>query len=142
MSLQDPSSKMSKSGDSTIAMLDDPATIRKKVRRAVTDLDNTIRFDPEEKPGISNLINILSSLTGQSAQQIESAFEGQGYGVFKDAVADAVIGELEPIQVKVKELMTDKDHLAGLLRQGADKAAYTARKTLSKVYRKVGFVAR
>ena len=142
MSLQDPTSKMSKSGDSTIAMLEDPAVIRKKIRRAVTDLDGQIRFDPEQKPGITNLINIYSAITHKTAEEIEREFDGQGYGTFKDAVADVVIEELTPIQTRVKELLGEKDYLLRVLNEGADKAAYVARTTLSKVYRKVGFVAR
>ena len=142
MSLSDPTSKMSKSGDSTIAMLDEPALIRKKVRRAVTDLDSSVRFDPEDKPGISNLMNIYASITGKNYESIESEFEGKGYGMFKDAVADVIISELEPIQARVGELLSEKEYLQTVLSKGAEKAAYTARKTLSKVYRKVGFVTR
>ncbi len=142
MSLQDPTSKMSKSGDSTIAMLEEPAAIRKKIRRAVTDLDGQIHYDPEHKPGITNLINIYSAITHKTTEEIEQAFDGQGYGAFKDAVADVVIEELTPIQNRVKELLGEKDYLLRILNEGADKAAYVARKTLSKVYRKVGFVAR
>ena len=142
MSLQDPTSKMSKSGDSTITMMDDVNVMRKKIRRAITDMDGTVRFDPENKPGISNLMTIYSAINGKDMETIEKEFEGQGYGVFKDAVADAVIGELEPIQTRVKDLLNDKDQLMKILNDGADKAAYMARKTLSKVYRKVGFVAR
>jgi len=142
MSLQDPTSKMSKSGDSTITMMDDVNLMRKKIRRAITDMDGTVRFDPENKPGISNLMTIYSAINGKDMETIEKEFEGQGYGVFKDAVADAVIGELEPIQTRVKDLLADKEQLMKILNDGADKAAYVARKTLSKVYRKVGFVAR
>ena len=113
MSLQEPTRKMSKSDpeDTYIAILDPADIIRKKLRRAVTDCDAEVRFDPENKPGVSNLMSILSALTGQSLDGIAADFAGKGYGVFKDAVADAVIAALAPIQQNYEKLSADKAYL-------------------------------
>ncbi|MGI6690265.1 MAG: tryptophan--tRNA ligase [Christensenellales bacterium] len=140
MSLTDPERKMSKSDDaeSFVSLLDDEATIRRKFRRAVTDSDAAIRMDPEQKPGVSNLLTILSVMSGRSIEALCDEFEGKGYGVLKDAVADAVIGVLTPIQQRYHELIADKAYVASVLKAGADKASALAERTLRKVYRKVG----
>ena len=143
MSLQDPTRKMSKSDpeDTYIAMLDEPSVIRKKLRRAVTDSENCIRFDPENKPGVSNLMSILSVLSGMSMEEIVAAYDGRGYGAFKDAVADAVIAELEPIQKRFAEIFSDKAFLNETMTRNAEQAARLADRTLQKVRRKVGLAA-
>ncbi len=143
-SLQDPSAKMSKSDpneNAYIALTDDADTIRRKLRRAVTDCDMEVRFG-EDKPAISNLLTIYSLTSGESVKEAEKRFEGKGYGVFKDAVADAVIATVEPIQQRQKHLLSDKSYLEDLLKQGAEQASRIAAKTLSKVYHKVGLVAK
>ncbi len=143
MSLQEPTRKMSKSDpeDTYIAMLDAPEIIRKKLRRAVTDCDGTVRFDPEAKPGVSNLMSILSTLTGQGFESIERDFEGKGYGAFKDAVADAVIAALSPIQARYHKIISDKAYLGEVMTTSAERAAHLAARTMSKVRKKVGLAA-
>lgn len=141
-SLQDPAAKMSKSDpneNAYVALTDDVDTIRRKLRRAVTDCDTEVRF-AADKPAISNLLTIYSLCSGQSLADAEKRFAGKGYGVFKDAVADAVIAMVEPIQREQKRLLVDKGYLEGVLRQGAETASRIAAKTLAKVYRKVGLV--
>lgn len=144
-SLQDPTAKMSKSDaneNAVISLTDSPDDIRRKLRRAVTDSDtdaNCVRQSPD-KPGVSNLLNIYSLCSGISVSDAERQFEGKGYGVFKDAVADAVISVLQPIQTEQKRLLADKGYLEAMLKQGADHASFLAQKTLAKVYRKVGLV--
>ena len=142
-SLQDPERKMSKSDpeDTYIAILDEPAVIRKKLRRAQTDSDNTIVYAPDEKPGISNLMCIMSALTGDSMDDISARYSGKGYGVFKDAVADAVIAELEPIQKRYKEIVSDKAYLNEVMTVNAERASALAQRTLAKVRRRVGLAA-
>lgn len=143
-SLQDPSAKMSKSDpneNAYIALTDDVDTIRRKLRRAVTDCDSVVKASAD-KPAISNLLTIYSLTSGESIADAEKRFEGQGYGVFKDAVADAVIATVEPIQQEQKRLIADKAYLEDVLKQGAENASHLAAKTLSKVYRKVGLVAK
>ena len=110
MSLQDPARKMSKSDpeETYIAILDKPDIIRRKMRRAITDSDNSVVFDPENKPGVSNLMSIMSALTGMSMEQIAADYSGKGYGAFKDAVADSVIATLEPIQKEYDRIINDK----------------------------------
>ena len=142
MSLQDPTVKMSKSDpneNAVVRILDDPDTIRRKFKRAVTDSGAEVRFS-EDKPGVSNLMTIYSCFTGKSYDEIEADFAGQGYGVFKDAVGDACADALRPVQEEFRRLMADKAYLEGIMKQGADAAAYYARKTMSKVRRKLGFV--
>ncbi len=142
MSLQDPTKKMSKSdgnNNGCISVLDDPDTIMRKFKRAVTDSDSQIRFG-EGKTGVNNLMDIYSAITGKTIQEIEREFEGKGYGDFKPAVAEAVIGELAPIQRRFQELMGDKAYLEKCFRENAEKAHYLAQKTLRKVMKKVGFV--
>ena len=143
MSLQEPTRKMSKSDpeDTYIAMLDAPDVIRRKIRRAVTDCDGVVRFDPEQKPGVSNLMSILSTLTGQGFEAIEKDFEGKGYGAFKDAVAEAVVETLAPIQARYNEIFSDKAYLAEVMTTGAERAARLAARTMTKVRKKVGLAA-
>ena len=143
MSLQEPTRKMSKSDpeDTYIALLDEPNIIRKKLRRAQTDCDNSVVFDPENKPGISNLMSILSAVTGKSMDEITAEYDGRGYGVFKDAVADAVIAELEPIQARYAKISADKAYLGEVMTKNAERANALAQRTLLKVRRKVGLAA-
>ena len=144
MSLQEPEKKMSKSdlGEGSIFLLDDPDTIRRKIKRAVTDSDSTIRFDPENKPGVSNLLSIISALSGESMDSICAELDGQGYGALKSRASDCVIAALEPLQSEFKRLIADKEYLFGVLNGSAEKAAYLAAKTLRKVQKKVGFAPR
>ncbi|MBE6796727.1 MAG: tryptophan--tRNA ligase [Ruminococcaceae bacterium] len=142
MSLQDPTKKMSKSDEninSWVAILDSKDDIIRKFKRAVTDSDNRICVS-EDKPGVSNLIGIYSAVTGKSAEQVTAEFEGKGYGDFKIAVGEAVAEELKPIQERYQTFISDKKQLEDIYRQGDEKAFYAARKTLSKVKKKVGFV--
>lgn len=138
-SLSNPEKKMSKSESEkgTIYLLEDLAITRKKIMSAVTDSDTQISYDIKNKPGISNLLTIMSSLTGKSIENIVQLFEGQGYGQFKKAVADVVCEELEQLQRKVKDIQAS-GIIDKVLADGAEKASYVARKKLSKVYRKVG----
>jgi tryptophanyl-tRNA synthetase len=143
MSLQDPTKKMSKSDsnpNNIVSLLDPPKLIEKKFKRAMTDSDIEIRFDVENKPGISNLLTIHSAFTGQSVEELEVHFSGKMYGHLKKECAEAVIEGLRPIQERYKELMSDKTMLERILSQGAENAYKRARKTMSKVYKKVGFI--
>ena len=144
MSLQEPLKKMSKSDpeDPYIAILDPADAIRRKIKRAVTDSDGEIRFDPENKPGVSNLLSIISSLGGGDIETVCAELQGQGYGKLKERVTDCVIAALEPLQAEFKRLIADKGYLQGVIDQNAEKAAYLANKTLRKVQKKVGFAAR
>jgi len=141
MSLQEPTRKMSKSDseDTYIAILDKPEIIRKKMRRAVTDCDNTVIFDPENKPGVSNLMSIMSALTGMSMEEISNEYNGKGYGKFKDAVADSVIATLEPIQQRYDQISADKAYLQEVLQDGAERAGKLAHKTMLKIRKKIGY---
>ena len=138
-SLSNPEKKMSKSESDkgTIYLLEDLAITRKKIMSAVTDSDNTIVFDMENKPGISNLLTIMSVLSGKSIEELCETYNGQGYGVFKKAVADVVCDTLKELQDKVKEIQTS-GVIEQVLQNGAEKASYYARKKVAKVYRKVG----
>ena len=140
MSLTEPTKKMSKSDpeDTFIAVLDKPDDIRRKLKRAVTDSDGEIRYDPENKPGVSNLLTILSVLKKEEMDQTVASLQGLGYGALKEAVTEAVIAELSPIQEKYNEIIADKDGLNAILKRNAEKAQYLAQKTLRKVYKKVG----
>lgn len=143
-SLQDPAHQMSKSDENLNAVIfvsDDADTVRRKFKRAVTDSETEIKFTAN-KPAISNLLTIYSLASGVSVADAEKQFAGSGYGEFKDAVAESVIAMLTPIQKETERLLTEKDFLLGVLKLGAEKAHYTAQKTLDKVYRKVGFVPR
>ncbi len=140
-SLSDPERKMSKSDEdenSYITLLDKPEDITRKLRRAVTDSDGEIRYDPENKPGVSNLLSILSIMSGEGIEAVAQRLSGQGYGTLKRVCADAVIAELEPIQQAFNKLMADKQYLAGVMRTNAERAQKLAARTLSKVYKKVG----
>ena len=144
MSLQEPEKKMSKSdlGEGSVFLLDDPDTIRRKIKRAVTDSETEIRFDPENKPGVSNLLSIISALSGESVESICAELNGQGYGALKNRAADCAIAALEPLQSEFKRLIADKDYLMKVLSDNAQKASYLAAKTLRKVQKKVGFAPR
>ena len=133
MSLSDPTRKMSKSDpeDTFIAILDEPNVIRKKVRRAVTDSEALVKYDVENKPGVSNLMSIYSAVTGKAFAEIENEFVGKGYGDFKEAVADAVIAELEPIQARYRQISADKAYLNEVMTKGAERAAKLAARTMS-----------
>ena len=140
--LTTPDAKMSKSiPDGCVFLMDSPDDIRRKFKRAITDSDteNCVRFDKENKPGVSNLMSIYSTLTGKTIAEIEQEFEGKGYGVFKPAVGDVVIEHLRPIREEAERLMKDKAYLNQVYMDGAQKASYIANKTLRKVYKKVGF---
>ena len=141
MSLADPSKKMSKSDTnvkSFILLDDDPDTIIRKFKSAVTDSDTRV-YMSEDKPGIANLMNIYSVCTGKSYDEIEKEFDGKGYGDFKLAVGEAVVEELRPLQSEYKKIVTEKAYLEECAKHGAETAQYVAQKTLSKVYKKVGF---
>ena len=144
MSLQDPTRKMSKSDpeDTFISLLDPPDAIRRKVKRAVTDSEADIRFDPVNKPGVSNLLSIIAALTGQSVEEAAAELQGQGYGKLKDRVSECVIETLAPLQSEHRRLMADKAYLQGVLKENADIANGMALRTLRKVQRKVGFAER
>jgi tryptophanyl-tRNA synthetase len=142
MGLQNPERKMSKSEsdnpNNVIYILEDIKAIANKIKRAVTDSDTEVRYG-EDKPGVSNLLNIYSSVTGKSIDEAVADFKGCGYGDFKATVADAVVAELEPIQKKFKEYSSDKAYLEQVMKEGAEKASYIANKTLRKVRKKVGY---
>ncbi len=140
MSLQEPTRKMSKSDpeETYIAILDKPEIIRKKLRRAVTDCENRVVFDPEKQPGVANLMSILSALTGMGMDEISAQYDGQGYGKFKDAVADAVIAALEPIQNEYERISADKAYLQQVMDSGRERAAAIAHRTMLKVRKKLG----
>ncbi|MBR6737618.1 MAG: tryptophan--tRNA ligase [Clostridia bacterium] len=141
MSLQDPTKKMSKSDENInayISMYDDTDTVIRKFKRAVTDSDTKIYFDPENKAGISNLLTIYSVFAGVSVEDACIEFEGKGYGDFKIKVGEAVAEGLKPITEKRVKLLSDKAYLDSIMIKGAENASRIARKTLSKVYRKVG----
>jgi tryptophanyl-tRNA synthetase len=142
MSLQDPTKKMSKSDENpngSILLLDDTDTIMRKFKKAVTDSDGYIAYSPD-KPGISNLIDIYSAVTGKTQDEVVKEFDGVGYGTFKEAVGEAVVAELKPVQDRFNELMKDKAYLEGLMKENAEQASYYANKTLRKVMKKVGFI--
>ena len=143
-SLADPTKKMSKSDENPngfILLLDKPEDIMRKFKRAVTDSDSRIILS-EDKPGVSNLIQIYALATGKSVAEIEAEFAGKGYGEFKPAVGEAVVEMLRPIREKTEDLLKNKDYLEQVYTEGARRANYMAQKTLDKVYRKVGFVKR
>ena len=140
--LLDPSKKMSKSSENaagTVFMNDDRDAIIRKFRRAVTDSEGVVRYDPEAKPGISNLLSIYTVFTGRSIAQAEAEFAGKGYGDFKSAVAETVADCLAPVQAEQARLLSDKQYLNSVLEEGARRAYKVASATLAKVYRKIGF---
>lgn len=142
MSLQDPSKKMSKSDENpnaSVSILDDKDTIIRKFKRAVTDSDTEIRF-AEGKDGINNLMSIYSAVTGKDFPEIEKEFAGKGYGDFKIAVGEATADMLAPLQTEFAKLSADKQYVNDCMKSGAEKSYKVARRTLQKVYKKVGFV--
>ncbi|AEF04752.1 tryptophanyl-tRNA synthetase [Alteromonas sp. 76-1] len=145
MSLQEPEKKMSKSDvnpNNFIGLLEDPKKITKKIKRAVTDSDEqaNIYFNPQEKPGVSNLLTLLSLSTGKSIDELVPAYEDKMYGHLKGDVAEAVVGLLEPIQQRYADIRTNRDYLNDVMRNGAEKASARAEETLKKVYEAVGFI--
>ena len=142
MSLADPTKKMSKSDENVNAVvyiLDDRDTIIRKFKRAVTDSDTVIKY-AEGKDGVNNLISIYSCFTGKTVEEIEREFDGKGYGEFKLAVGEVCADALAPVQQRYNELLADKAYLEQVMKNGADEASYYARKTLSKLKKKLGFV--
>ncbi|MGN0804405.1 MAG: tryptophan--tRNA ligase [Candidatus Coproplasma sp.] len=140
--LQEPSKKMSKSAENAngaVFLSDDRDTVMRKFKRAVTDSDGEIRFAPDVKPGVSNLLSIYSVFSGKSIEEAEREFAGKGYGEFKLAVGEVVADCLAPIQEEQTKLLADKEYLNGILADGAQRAFAIARKTLAKVYKKIGF---
>lgn len=140
--LNTPGDKMSKSiPEGCVFLMDKPEDIARKFKRAVTDSDTEfcVRYDKVNKPGVANLMNIYSTVTGMTMEEIEREFDGKGYGVFKPAVAEAVVEHLRPIREEAERLMKDKAYLDSVYKEGAERAAYVANKTLRKVYKKVGF---
>ena len=145
MSLQEPSKKMSKSDENpnaSIYLMDDPDTIMRKFKRAVTDSLGCVRYNEEEQPGICNLMDIYCACTGKSKEETEKEFEGKGYGDFKTAVGESVVSILKPLQDEVARLENDKAYIDGIIKENAEKAQYYANKTLRKVQKKVGFPER
>ncbi|WP_280483798.1 tryptophan--tRNA ligase [Nocardia farcinica] len=143
--LQDPTSKMSKSAASDaglINLLDDPKVSAKKIRSAVTDTGREIRYDPDTKPGVSNLLVILGALTGTSLDTLERDYDGKGYGDLKSDVADALVEFVTPLQAQVREYLADQGELDRILAAGAERAREIAGYTLAQVYDRVGFLAR
>ena len=143
MGLGNPTAKMSKSDpNGCVFLMEKPEDIARKFKRAVTDSDteSCVRFDMAGKPGVSNLMSIYSAVTGKSFDEIEKEFDGCGYGVFKPAVGDAVIETLRPIREEATRLLNDKAYLCSVYTEGAQKAGVIARKTLRKVYKKIGLV--
>lgn len=143
--LQNPESKMSKSGESPqgiIWLLDEPTVTAKKIKAAVTDTERDIRFNPTNKAGVSNLLGILSLLSGSTVTALESEFDGKGYGDLKGAVADAVVAEFEPIRARALELLADPAELDRLLAVNAERANEIAEATLARVYDALGFLPR
>ena len=143
MSLQTPENKMSKSetdNGGCVCLMDKPEAIMKAFKRAVTDSETSVHFDRENKPGVSNLMQIYSVATGSTFEQIQQEFAGKGYGDFKVKVGEAVVEMLRPIREEAERILADKAYLEKVYREGAEKASYAARKTLRKVYKKVGFV--
>jgi tryptophanyl-tRNA synthetase len=141
--LQDPTAKMSKSSSSAngiVLMLDEPKTSAKKIRSAVTDSGTEVRFDPEKKPGVSNLLTIYAALTGREVPDIEKEYDGRGYGDLKKDLADVVVDFVTPFRARTLELLEDRTEIDGVLARGAERAAEVAERTLADVYDRVGFV--
>jgi tryptophanyl-tRNA synthetase len=142
--LQEPTAKMSKSASSPagiVEMLDDPKVSAKKIRSAVTDSGSEVRFDEEDKPGISNLLTIYSALTGRGVEELEKEYDGRGYGDFKKDLADVVVEFVTPFRDRTLELLDDRAELDAIVRSGTEKAAAVAERTLADVYDRVGFVS-
>lgn len=143
MGLQDPTSKMSKSTtnlNDVIFLNDSPDDIRKKLKKAVTDSENCVRYDKENKPGVSNLMTIYGLIKEKSMEEIEKEFAGKGYGDFKTAVAEAIVERLEPLQKRYNELLENPDKLKAIYEKGDKKAQERADKIVKDVYKKVGLI--
>ncbi|MFD8063283.1 tryptophan--tRNA ligase [Streptomyces cyaneofuscatus] len=141
--LQDPAVKMSKSASTPkglINLLDDPKATAKKVRSAVTDTDTVIRFDEEKKPGVSNLLSILSTLSGSTIEDLERKYEGKGYGALKTDLAEAMVEFVTPFQLRTQEYLDDPETLDSILAKGAEKARAVAAETLAQTYDRMGFL--
>jgi tryptophanyl-tRNA synthetase len=144
MDLQEPTKKMSTTGGTTqgtVLVLDPPDAIRRKLKTAVTDSGREVRYLPDEKPGVSNLIEILSVATGRTIPEVEAGYDGRGYGDLKGDVAEAVVELFAPVQARYAELRADEGELRRLLRVGAEKARATAAPTLAAMYERMGFVS-
>jgi len=144
MDLQEPTKKMSKSGENIngfILIMDPPEVIRKKINRAVTDSLGVVKYN-DEQLGVKNLMTILMAITNMSVEEIEEKYEGLGYSQFKKDVAEAIVAELEPIQIKIKEYTGKKAYLEEIYKKGSEKANYVANKTLRKMQKKIGFIPR
>ncbi|WP_123053308.1 tryptophan--tRNA ligase [Clostridium sp. JN-1] len=144
MDLQEPTKKMSKSADnpnSYILIMDPPEVIRKKINRCVTDSIGVVNYT-DEQPGIKNLITILGAISGLKPDEIVEKYKGKGYAEFKKDAADAIVGELEPIQQKVQKFLSDKEYLESIYKAGAQKAYYVSNKVLRKMQKKIGFIPR
>ena len=135
-------SKSDKDQGGCIYLMQKPEEIMRYFKRAVTDSETCVRYDPVNKKGVSNLMQIYAVATGKSFEAIESEFTGRGYGDFKTAVGEAVVELLRPVREEASKLMADKAYLESVYKEGAERAAYTANKTLRKVYKKVGFVGK
>lgn len=147
MSLLEPTKKMSKSDDNrnnVIGLLEDPKAVTKKIKRAMTDSDEppVVRYDVQQKPGVSNLLDILSGVTGSPIPELEAQFSDKMYGHLKGAVAEAVSGMLTELQTRFQQFRSDEVLLNQIMRDGAEKASHHARQTLNKVYQAIGFVGR
>jgi tryptophanyl-tRNA synthetase len=143
MDLQEPTKKMSKSfgtDQGKILLLDEPDAVARKIKRAVADSGREVRHDPESKPGISNLIELVTVATGETIPEVEARFDGQGYGAFKEAVGEALVALLAPIQARYRELRADPAELGRLLAHGARKAHEASAPTLAAMYERMGFV--
>ena len=143
MGLQDPTAKMSKSDDAetnALYLLDPPDVVTRKIKRAVTDMDGTIRYSIADKPGVSNLLSILSATSGETIPALEARFAGLGYGAFKGAVAEAVVECLKPVQQRYQEIRADQTYLGKVLKDGAARAALRADATLRRVHDVLGFI--
>ncbi|MFR9796337.1 tryptophan--tRNA ligase [Streptomyces sp. MS06] len=141
--LQEPSTKMSKSASTPkglINLLDEPKATAKKVRSAVTDTDTVIRFDPEDKPGVSNLLTIYSTLTGEGVAELEEKYEGKGYGALKTDLAEIMVDFVTPFRERTQQYLDDPETLDSLLAKGAEKARAVAAETLAQAYDRVGFL--
>jgi tryptophanyl-tRNA synthetase len=144
MSLQDPSKKMSKSDENlngTLLLLDAPKVIEQKIKRAVTDSEASVRFDEANKPGVANLLNIFAAISGKTIAELESVYQGQGYGKFKGDLAEAMVAFLAPIQQRYQELRKDTAHLDTVLQRGAEAASERAEPMLCRVKEAVGLIA-
>ncbi len=143
LDLQDPAVKMSKSASTPkglINLLDDPKATAKKVKSAVTDTDTVIRFDEEKKPGVSNLLTILSTLSGSSVDDLERSYEGKGYGALKTDLAEAMVEFVTPFRARTQEYLDDPETLDSILAKGAEKARAVAAETLAQTYDRMGFL--